>query len=119
MINLKYFLWHLLSLIHILLPSTETIPTNNVNTIPKIQITVELKNFANLFICILSDILETIPNAVETNTKGIIIAVIKLPINVIINRIIGCSKFADTIFPVVSISVINIGIKLFINPTKS
>lgn len=51
-------------------------------------------------------------------TKGIIMPVMKFPMKVIIKSIIGCSKFADTILPVVIISVIIIGIKEFIKPTK-
>lgn len=38
--------------------------TNIVKTTPRIQITLDLKNFASLSICILSDILDIIPSAV-------------------------------------------------------
>ena len=69
-------------------------------------------------ICTLSDTLEIIPRAVATNIIGISIDTIKFPIKVITNSIIGCIKFAETIFPVVNISVISIGIRLFIKPTK-
>jgi len=71
-----------------------------------------------LSICNLSEIFDTIPNAVDTKTIGIITSFIKFPINVIINISIGCSILAEVIFPVVIISVINIGISKFINPTK-
>ena len=49
-----------------------------------IMITIdELKNLDNLSSCILSDTFETIAKAVEINTNGIIIILIKFPINVI------------------------------------
>ena len=78
----------------------------------------ELKNLDNLSSCILSDTFETIAKAVEINTNGIIIILIKFPINVIKKSNIGSNKLADVKLPVVSINVISIGIRLFINPTK-
>ena len=38
-------------------------------------------------------------NVTDINATGINIVFIKLPINVIINNIIGCNMLADAIFP--------------------
>ena len=100
------------------LPSTEANPTNIVSTIPNIHTIDELKNLDNLSSCILSDTFETIAKAVEINTNGIIIILIKFPINVIKKSNIGSNKLADVKLPVVSINVISIGIRLFINQTN-
>lgn len=70
-------------------PSTDTTPTKRVSTTPKIHTTLVLKNFDNLSICTLSEILDITPSEVEISTNGIIIPVIKFPINVIRKRIIG------------------------------
>lgn len=99
-------------------PSTETIPTKSVSTTPNTQTTLVLKNLDNLSTWTLSDILDTTPREVEINTNGIMIPIIKLPINVIKKSIIGCKRFADAILPVVSINVIKIGISEFMNPTR-
>ena len=66
----------------------------------------------------MSEILETIPKAVETSTIGIIIFFIKFPINVIINNKIGSNILLETILPVVIINVTKIGINKLQNPTK-
>lgn len=51
-------------------PSNDNTPTNIVSTIPKAQTTLDLKNFDNLFIWILSDIWDIIPREVPTNISG-------------------------------------------------
>lgn len=77
-----------------------TIPrTNTVKTIPSTQTTLDLKNLDILSICILSDIFDTIPREVPINMSGNRKDVIKLPIKVIINKRIGCTVEAVTIFP--------------------
>ena len=80
---------------------------------------LDLKKLDNLSICSLLDILETILNTVEISIIGIIIFAIIFPIKVIANKSTGCITFADTILPVVIINVINIGVSMYINPTKS
>ena len=75
------------------------VSTNNVINTPNAHTPDDFKNLDNLSICILSDICDIIPNAVETNTNVIITFVIKFPTSVIINTIIGCNIVADTIFP--------------------
>ena len=83
----------------VMLPSKEDTPTNIVSTIPSIQITVVFMYFDNLSICTLSDTFEIMFNVTDINATGINIVFIKLPINVIINNIIGCNMLADAIFP--------------------
>ena len=100
------------------LPSTEIIPTNKVSTTPNVHTTVELKNFDSLSTWILLDTFEIIANAVDISTNGSKIVIIKLPMKVIINNIIGSNIPADAKLPVVSIKVISSGTRLFINPTK-
>ena len=83
----------------VMLPSNVETPTNIVNTIPKHQITELLINFDSLSICTLSEMFDIIFKATDINIAGINIVLIKLPINVIINKIIGCNMPADAIFP--------------------
>lgn len=103
----------------VMLPSNEDTPTNIVSIIPKTHITVLFINFDSLSICTLSDMFEIMLNAIDISVAGISMVFIKLPINVITNSIIGCNIVAETVFPVVIMSVIKSGNKLFINPTKS
>ena len=70
-------------------PSTDTSVTNNVKITPIIHIVLDLSLFANLSICTLFDIFDTIPRAVDTSTIGIAILFIKFPISDIINTSIG------------------------------
>ena len=90
-------------------PSIDRTPTNIVSSMPIIQIELDFKNLDNLFICILSDILEIIDNAVLTRIIGIIIVWNIFEIKFIINNIIGCTKFTDTTLPEASINVIRRG----------
>ena len=83
----------------VILPSKEDTPTNIVNTIPSIHTTEVFINFDNLSICTLSEMFDIIFKATDINVAGINIVLIKLPINVIINKIIGCNMPADAIFP--------------------
>lgn len=83
----------------VMLPSNEATPTNIVRTIPKAQTTELFINFASLSICTLSDIFDIMFSAKDISITGTNIPFIKLPINVIKNRIIGCSRLADVIFP--------------------
>lgn len=92
--------------------------TNIVRDNPKNQTTPDLKNFDNFFICILSDIPDTIPREVETKISGIRIEDIIFPVNVIIIKSRGWMVLAVTIFPVVTIRAISIGSKEFKKPTK-
>ena len=100
------------------LPSNESKPTNKVSTTPNTQTTLDLKNFANLSSCILSDIFDTIESDVATNVIGIITAFIKFPIKVIRNNKIGCNKFTEAILPVLNIKVVRSGIKQLEKFTK-
>lgn len=83
----------------VMLPSSEETPTNIVNAIPKHQTTELFINFGNLSICTLSEILDIILSAIDISVAGINIVLIKFPIKVIINKIIGCNMLADAIFP--------------------
>ena len=96
-----------------MLPSKDDIPTNSVNTIPSTQITLLLRNLASLSFCTFEEILEIMLSETDIRAIGINIVFMKLPINVIINSIIGCSMPAEAIFPVVTINVINSGISAF------
>ncbi len=102
----------------VMLPSSEETPTNMVRTIPNIQTTVVFMYFESLSIWTLSDTFEITLNATDIRLAGTSTTFIKLPINDIIHKMIGCSIPADAIFPVVIISVINNGIKQFVNATK-
>ena len=79
---------------------------------------LDLKYFESLPICTLSDMFDTIPKTVATIVAGSINTSIKLPINCIANRIIGCITFAVAILPVVISKVIRIGTRFCINPTR-
>ena len=79
---------------------------------------LDLKYFESLPICTLSDIFETIPKTVATIVVGSIITIIKLPINCIANKIIGCITFAVVMLPVVISNVMRIGTKFCIKPTR-
>ena len=83
----------------VMLPSSDETPTKIVNTIPKHQTTELFINFDNLSTCTLSEILDIIFSATDISVAGINIVLIKFPMNVIINRIIGCNMLAEAIFP--------------------
>lgn len=80
-------------------PSIDKTPTNNVSAIPKAHITLDLKNFDIWEIWNLSDIFETMPNAVDTSVIGKSMFTIAFPIKVIKNNKIGCIKLAETMLP--------------------
>ncbi len=80
-------------------PSIDTTPTKIVKITPNIHTTLVLKKLDNLSTCTLSDIFEIIPSDVDISTSGIITPVMKFPIKVIRNSIIGCIRFAETILP--------------------
>lgn len=80
-------------------PSRDRILIKIVITNPNIQVIPDLKKLDNLPICILSDKLAIIPNAVATKVIGNITSVITLPIKTIEKIINGCIKLTDVIFP--------------------
>lgn len=80
-------------------PSKDKILTNIVITNPKNHVILDFKNLDNFPICIFSDKLDMIPNAVAINVSGNINNVIVFPINTVVNKINGCIKETDATLP--------------------
>ena len=106
------------STVSVKLPSNVNTVINKVIIIPNIHTDVEFKNFGIFDIFTSSEIPDIILKLVEINTTGRIKLDIVFPTKFISNRSIGCNTPADVIAPVVSIKVISIGSKQFVNPTK-
>lgn len=106
------------STVSVKLPSKVKTVTNSVIIIPNTQIVEEFKNFDNFDIFTSSDIPDIILKLVEINTTGNIKLDIVFPTKLINNRRIGCNTPAEVIDPVVSIKVISIGNRQFVNPTN-
>ena len=80
-------------------PSNDSMLTNIVITIPKVQVIPDFRNLESFSICIFSERLDIIPSVVAIRAIGRIKKVIVFEINTIENIINGCTKVTDATFP--------------------